>query len=53
VIGVRAIAVVWIATTNWGLFISRTIANDDGGSLEIESTLGRGTTARLSLPRAS
>jgi signal transduction histidine kinase len=42
-----------VATTNWGLFISRSIANEHGGSLEIESSPGRGTTARLSLPRAS
>jgi signal transduction histidine kinase len=42
-----------VATTNWGLFISRSIVNDHGGSLEIESTPGLGTTARLCLPRAS
>ena len=42
-----------VATTNWGLFISSSIAAEHGGSLEIESTLGSGTTARLSLPLAS
>jgi signal transduction histidine kinase len=42
-----------VATTNWGLFVSRSIANEHGGNLEIESSPGRGTTARLSLPRAS
>jgi signal transduction histidine kinase len=41
-----------VATTNWGLFLSRSIATDHGGSLEIESTPGSGTTARLSLPLA-
>jgi hypothetical protein len=42
-----------VATTNWGLFISRSIVSEHRGSLEIESSLGRGTTARVSLPRAS
>ncbi len=42
-----------VATTNWGLFISRSIVSEHGGSLEIESSLGLGTTARVSLPRAS
>ena len=42
-----------VATTNWGLFISRSIVSEHGGSLEIESSVGRGTTARVSLPRAS
>jgi signal transduction histidine kinase len=42
-----------VATTNWGLFLSRSIATDHGGSLEIESTPGSGTTARLSLPHAA
>jgi signal transduction histidine kinase len=42
-----------VATTNWGLFISRSIAAEHGGSLEIESKLGSGTTARLSLPLTS
>jgi signal transduction histidine kinase len=40
-----------VATTNWGLFISRSIVSEHGGRLEIESSLGRGTTARVSLPR--
>jgi signal transduction histidine kinase len=42
-----------VATTNWGLFISRSILSEHGGNLEIESSPGRGTTARVSLPRAS
>jgi len=42
-----------VATTNWGLFISRSIVSEHGGSLEIESSPGLGTTARVSLPRAS
>jgi len=42
-----------VATTNWGLFISRSIVSEHGGSLTIESSPGRGTTARVSLPLAS
>jgi signal transduction histidine kinase len=42
-----------VATTNWGLFLSRSILSDHGGGLEIESAPGCGTTARLSLPRPS
>jgi signal transduction histidine kinase len=42
-----------VATTNWGLFLSRSIVSEHRGSLEIESVLGRGTTARVSLPTAS
>ncbi len=39
-----------VSTTNWGLFISRSIVVEHGGQLEIESTEGRGTTARICLP---
>ena len=39
-----------VSTTNWGLFISRSIIVEHGGQLEIESTEGQGTTARISLP---
>jgi signal transduction histidine kinase len=42
-----------VATTNWGLFISRSILSEHSGSLEIESSPGLGTTARVSLPLAS
>jgi len=42
-----------MATINWGLFISRSIVSEHGGSLEIESSPGFGTTARVSLPLAS
>ncbi len=37
-------------STNWGLFISRSIVADHGGQIEIASTEGRGTTAKISLP---
>ena len=39
-----------IATKNWGLFVCRTIVNEHGGQLEVESQTGVGTTARVSLP---
>jgi two-component system NtrC family sensor kinase len=39
-----------VSTTNWGLFISRSIITEHGGQIEIDSTEGRGTTARISLP---
>ena len=39
-----------IATTNWGLFVSRGIIAQHGGNLEIDSTEGKGTTATISLP---
>jgi signal transduction histidine kinase len=41
-----------VATSNWGLFVSRSIVAEHGGRLDIESKVGRGTTARLSLPIA-
>ncbi|HSF16089.1 MAG TPA: HAMP domain-containing sensor histidine kinase [Vicinamibacteria bacterium] len=42
-----------VTTTNWGLFVSRAIASEHRGRLELESALGRGTTARLLLPLAA
>ena len=39
-----------VSTTNWGLFISRSIIAEHGGQIEIDSAEGRGTTARISLP---
>jgi two-component system sensor histidine kinase RegB len=33
-----------------GVFLARTLAEQLGGSLAFESTLGRGTTARFALP---
>ena len=39
-----------IATTNWGLFVSRGIIAQHGGRLEIDSREGEGTTATVSLP---
>jgi signal transduction histidine kinase len=36
--------------TSWGLFVSRSIVSEHGGQLEISSTVGRGTTARIVLP---
>ena len=37
-------------STNWGLFTSRSIVADHGGQIEIASTEGLGTTAKISLP---
>jgi len=42
-----------IATTNWDLFVSRSIVAEHGGQLEIESEEGSGTTARITLPLAA
>jgi signal transduction histidine kinase len=39
-----------ISTTNWGLFISRSIITEHGGQIEIASVEGKGTTATISLP---
>lgn len=41
-----------VHTTNWGLFLSRAIVNQHGGQIEIASSEGRGTTARIVLPLA-
>jgi signal transduction histidine kinase len=42
-----------VSTTNWGLFISRSIIADHGGRIEIASTEGQGTTATIALPLAT
>jgi signal transduction histidine kinase len=39
-----------VSTTNWGLFVSRSIITEHGGQLEIESIEGKGTLARIRLP---
>ncbi len=39
-----------VATKNWGLFVCRTIVNEHGGHLDVESQAEVGTTARVSLP---
>ena len=39
-----------VATSNWGLFVSRGIISDHGGHLDIDSTEGEGTTATIQLP---
>jgi signal transduction histidine kinase len=39
-----------VSTTNWGLFLSRSIIAEHGGQIEIESTEGKGTTAKIRLP---
>jgi signal transduction histidine kinase len=39
-----------VSTTNWGLFISRSIIAEHEGQIEIESTESQGTTARILLP---
>lgn len=36
--------------TSWGLFVSRSIISEHGGQLEISSSVGRGTTAKIILP---
>jgi signal transduction histidine kinase len=42
-----------IATTNWGLFSSRSIIVEHGGHIEIDSTEGKGTTVTVLLPTSS
>ncbi|HXV61429.1 MAG TPA: HAMP domain-containing sensor histidine kinase [Vicinamibacteria bacterium] len=42
-----------VTTTNWSLFVSRAIASEHRGRLELESAPGMGTTARLLLPFAA
>jgi two-component system NtrC family sensor kinase len=39
-----------VTTTNWGLFVCRAIVTEHGGHLDIESEVGKGTTARVVLP---
>jgi two-component system NtrC family sensor kinase len=41
-----------VTTTNWGLFVCRAIVAEHGGQLEIDSEVGKGTTARIVLPWA-
>ena len=39
-----------VSTTNWGLFVSRSIVAEHGGQIEIDSVKGKGTTARILMP---
>ena len=39
-----------VTTTNWGLFICRSIVTEHGGALTIDSVEGAGTTATIRLP---
>jgi len=39
-----------ISTGNWGLFSSRQIVREHGGDIEIQSTPGKGTNVRVTLP---
>ena len=39
-----------VATTNWSLFVSRSIMTEHGGRLDLESEPGAGTTATMRLP---
>jgi signal transduction histidine kinase len=39
-----------VTTSNWGLFVSRSIVVEHGGEITVESNLGRGTTVRVVLP---
>jgi signal transduction histidine kinase len=39
-----------VSTSNWGLFVSRSIVVEHGGSIEVASELGQGTTVRVVLP---
>ena len=39
-----------ISTGNWGLFSSRQIVREHGGDIEIQSTPGKGTKVRVTLP---
>ena len=41
-----------VGTTNWGLFVAQSIIVNHGGQIEIESQEGKGTTARIHMPRA-
>jgi len=41
-----------VTTTNWGLFVCRAIVTEHGGHLDIDSEVGKGTTARIVLPAA-
>ena len=39
-----------VSTGNWGLFSSRQIVREHGGDIEIDSTPGKGTRLRVTLP---
>ena len=39
-----------VTTSNWGLFVSRSIVVEHGGNIEVESEPGRGTTVRVVQP---
>ena len=39
-----------VSTSNWGLFVSRSIVVEHGGSIDVASKLGQGTTVRVVLP---
>ena len=39
-----------VSTGNWSLFSSRQIVREHGGEIEIQSSPGKGTTVRVSLP---
>jgi signal transduction histidine kinase len=39
-----------VTTSNWGLFVSRSIVLEHGGEITVASELGRGTTVRVVLP---
>ena len=42
-----------VSTTNWGLFSSRNIVVNHGGDLVIQSSVGEGTTATITLPQSA
>ncbi len=39
-----------VSTGNWSLFSSRQIVREHGGEIDIHSSLGKGTTVRVTLP---
>jgi signal transduction histidine kinase len=42
-----------VASSNWGLFSSRSIILEHGGQISIDSTEGKGTTVTVTLPAAA
>lgn len=52
-VGLTIATIQAVTTTNWGLFVSRSIIVEHGGSLHLVSELGKGTTARVHLPGAA